>query len=201
MKIGAENRRKLAIAAVLMAIGVFLFIRMVRGWESTPSVNAAPAPSALEQATAQPPAPPPKGRAKPASAPPTLDPRLRVNLLAQSEDVKDEGSGRNIFSPSSEEIPNPISNGRKPKPGPQPAPAPVVPPSPPPTPIPLKFFGFASTAGEPKKVFLSQDNDVFIAGEGELVNRRYKVIKINAMSVEIEDVLRSYRQMIPLTQG
>ncbi|HXY02772.1 MAG TPA: hypothetical protein VEI49_04300, partial [Terriglobales bacterium] len=72
---------------------------------------------------------------------------------------------------------------------------------PPPPPINLKFYGFASGPGEPKKVFLSQGEDVFIAGEGEIVDRRYKVLHINPMSVEIEDVLNNNRQSIPLTQG
>jgi hypothetical protein len=65
----------------------------------------------------------------------------------------------------------------------------------------LKFYGFASKPGEPKKVFLSQGEDVFIASEGETVDRRYKVLHISPMSVEIEDVLSNNRQMIPLSQS
>ena len=72
----------------------------------------------------------------------------------------------------------------------------------PPPPINLKFFGFASKPGEPKRVFLSsQDGDVFIAGEGDIVNRRYKVLRIGPASVDVEDVLNNNRQSIPLTQG
>jgi hypothetical protein len=65
----------------------------------------------------------------------------------------------------------------------------------------LKFFGFANKPGEPKKVFLSQGEDVFIAVEGDIVDRRYKVIHIAPTSVEVEDVLYNNRQSIPLTQG
>ena len=71
----------------------------------------------------------------------------------------------------------------------------------PPPPIDLKFFGFASHPGEPKKIFLSQGEDVFIASEGEIVDRRYKVLRISPTAVEIEDVLNNNRQEIPLTQG
>jgi hypothetical protein len=71
----------------------------------------------------------------------------------------------------------------------------------PPPPINLKFFGFKSEPGQPKRVFLSSGDDVFVAGEGDLVNRRYRVIKINAGSVEIEDVLNNNKQTIPLSQG
>jgi hypothetical protein len=65
----------------------------------------------------------------------------------------------------------------------------------------LKFFGFASSPGEPTSVFLGNGDDVFVAREGEIVNRRYKVMKINPKSVEIEDVLSNNRQTIPLTAG
>jgi hypothetical protein len=72
---------------------------------------------------------------------------------------------------------------------------------PPPPPILLKFYGFASKAGEPRKVFLSKDGDVFIAGEGDIIDRRYRVLRITPVSVEVEDVLSNNRQSIPLTQG
>jgi hypothetical protein len=82
-----------------------------------------------------------------------------------------------------------------------PAPPPVPQGPPPPPPINLKFFGFANKPGEPKKIFLSQGEDVFIAGEGDIVDRRYKILRITPVSVEVEDVLNNNRQSIPLTQG
>jgi hypothetical protein len=81
-------------------------------------------------------------------------------------------------------------------------PAYALPTVPPPTPIPLKFFGFASKVGEAKKIFLSQGEDVWVAGEGEIVNRRYKVLRISPNSVEMQDVVNSGPpQSIPLTQS
>ena len=71
-------------------------------------------------------------------------------------------------------------------------------------PIPLKFYGFASSAGEPKKIFLKSvsGEDVWVAGEGEIVDRRYKVLHITNTSVEIQDMVFSGPpQTIPLTQG
>jgi len=82
-----------------------------------------------------------------------------------------------------------------------PPPPPVDPGPPPPPPINLKFFGFANRPGEAKKVFLEQGEDIFVASEGDIVNRRYKVLKIAPTSVEVEDVLNNNRQSIPLTQG
>jgi hypothetical protein len=42
---------------------------------------------------------------------------------------------------------------------------------------------------------------VFIAKQGDIVDRRYKVIQIQQNSVVIEDVLNRNRQTIPLVQG
>jgi hypothetical protein len=128
-----------------------------------------------------------------------LDPTLRLDLLAASEKTEYEGNGRNIFvsQPDEVKIPPPV--------------APAItdtqatytpPPPPPPKPIPLKFYGFASSPGEPKKIFLKNGDDVFVAGEGEIVDRRYKVLRITNTSVEIQDVVGSDPpQNIPLTQG
>ena len=76
-----------------------------------------------------------------------------------------------------------------------------LPTIPPPPPITLKFFGFANKPGETKKVFLSQGEDIFIAGEGDIVDRRYRVLRISTSSVDVEDVINNNRQSLPLTQG
>jgi hypothetical protein len=75
------------------------------------------------------------------------------------------------------------------------------PPIPPPPPITLKFFGFANRPGETKKVFLSQGEDVFIAAEGDIVDRRYRVLRISPTAVDVEDVVNNNRQSLPLSQG
>jgi len=118
-------------------------------------------------------------------------------LLKDSEETKYSGSGRNIFTAAAEPIPRPKGNGTTDKT----AVVHTPPPPPPPPPITLKFFGFASKPGEPKRIFLSQDGDVFIASEGDIINRRYRVLRITGTAVEIEDVLNNNRQSIPLTQG
>lgn len=204
MQIGAENRTKVISAAVLGVLALVLIVRFVFSlFDSTPTSAAAPAPAAA-RATAGPSAPRVRGVKKKvvaASTEPSLDPTLRFDWLRGTEEVKYSGSGRNIFRAMADPIPQPKYKAVIPKPGPsipQPPPGP-----PPPPPIPLVFFGFASKPGEAKKIFLSQGEggDVFIAGEGEIVNRRYKVLKISPSSVEIEDVLNNNRQVIPLKQG
>ncbi len=128
----------------------------------------------------------------------SLDPRLRLDLLRSSEDTTYAGNGRNIFRAQAEDIPQPIATARLQQKALQ-AQIPTGPPPPPP--INLKFYGFANKPGEPKRIFLTKGDDVFIAREGEIVDHRYKVVRINMNSVEIEDVLSNNRQSIPLTPG
>lgn len=189
MQVGAENRNKLILAIVL---GVFALV-LVGRWMLSGSSTAA-APSTAATAPAVVPRAPAAGRK--AAAPRSLDPTLRFDWLSASEDTKYAGAGRNIFR-AQVDIPKAIVNPATDHPGPPPPP----PGPPPPPPINLKFFGFASKPGEPKKVFLSQGEDVFIAAEGDIIDRRYKISRITAVSVEVEDVLNNNRQSIPLTQG
>jgi hypothetical protein len=117
--------------------------------------------------------------------------------LQQTENAEYTGKGRNIFLAQADDvvIPKPVAPAIKPT---TVAPEPPVPVPPPPPPIDLKFFGFASTEGV-KRVFLSRGDDVFVASEGDIVNRRYKIVKINANNIEVLDVLNNNRQTIPLT--
>ena len=199
MKSGTENRSKVIGAIVLGALAVILVGRMLFSNSSPEAASSAPAVTAPEPGSrpaARRNVPNPKNAHVSA---PRLDPTLQLNLLKQSEDTKYTGSGRNIFIAHEDvPIPQPVKTAVTDHPvqtGP--------PPPPPPPPIMLKFFGFANKPGEPKKVFLSQGEDVFIAGEGDIVDRRYRVLRIisNPASVEVEDVLNNNRQTIPLTQG
>ena len=188
-----------------MAAGALGLLAVVRVgfmiWPSGPAVAPAAASSSVTTSSSTSSssgrAPESKANAKlVASADMSLDPTLRLQLLLAVEGINYGGSGRNIFveQPDAPPIPIPIQ--------PPADPTPQGPPPPPPPPnINLKFFGFANKAGEPKRIFLSENEDVFIAAEGDIVNRRYKVIHINPSSAEIEDVLYNHSQSIPLTQN
>jgi len=190
VKLGTENRKTMAWALGLGAVAilavVYEVVPLFMGSSVTPVSASQPALSA-SRVTAT-----PRGKTsgKKIRAE-NLDPTLQLKLLASSEQTTYEGSGRNIFVSQAADvvIPKAIAPGHTDpgeKIGPQ-----GPPPIPPPAPIPLKFFGFASRPGEPKKIFLSKDQDVFIAGEGEIVDRRYKVVHISASSVEIQDLVGS----------
>jgi hypothetical protein len=133
----------------------------------------------------------------------SLDPTLHLKLLAVSEAIKYEGSGRNIFVSQAEVfIPTPGESVATDRPGKNDDARYHLPGPPAATPIPLKYFGLSNRPGEPRKVFLVKGDDVFIAGEGEIVDRRYKVVRISPTSVDIQDVVGSGPpQTIPLTQG
>jgi hypothetical protein len=128
-----------------------------------------------------------------------LDPTLRMEAMLVTESLVYSGSGRNIFSASSApvDIPKPIADAR-PKPLPPPGPPPGPPPPPPPPPIDLKFFGTATTADGKRNAFLLHGDDVFLASDGDIVQRRYKVISISANSILVEDMANNNRQTLPL---
>ena len=207
MKLGTENRKEMIAAAVL---GVLLLLIVAYEFMPSSSTIASSAPATTETgplalpANAARPAARHSSKAAPAKKErpaPSLDPTLQLQLLAASEAIQYEGSGRNIFVSQAEVvvIPKPLGTGTA---GKQDEKMFQVPAPPPPPPIPLKFFGFASRPGEPKKVFLIKGDDTFIAGEGEIVDRRYKVVKISPTSVDIQDVVGSGPpQSVPLTQG
>jgi hypothetical protein len=196
VQIGTENRKKVMWAAGLGVIAVLVLLYELFSSPSAPVTAAQPSPSAAAGHVAQ--RVTKRGAKERVATEMRLDPTLDLKLLAETEQTKYAGTGRNIFVAQAEVIPQPVTKVNLGDASPTPPPPP---PPPPPPQIPLKFFGFANKPGEPKKVFLSQGEDVFIAVEGDIVDRRYKVIRIGPNSVEIEDVLYNNRQSIPLTQG
>ena len=204
MNLGAENRNKVIAAVSLVVIAVVLMATRFSGFLGSGSSSASiPPPAALgDRASEIPAAAAPRAISRNRTAPKrqtaaqSLDPTLRTDLLKISEDTKYEGTGRNIFKVFVD-IPKPIVPVT-----PQPDVVATGPPPPaPPPPIDLKFYGYATPAGGAKRIFLAQGEDVFIAREGDIVDRRYKVVRISGTAVEILDVLSNNRQSIPLNQG
>jgi len=190
VKIGADNKKQVIWMSALLAIAIpfalYSFKDMLWGGGST-----AVTTSAGHDAGAQ----------KPGSAAISIDsdPRLRLDILDASRKIKYE-PGRNIFEMQAAQIEPPIANVRQQTANVHYGPD-LPPPPPPPPPIPLKFYGFASKPGETKKIFLQQQNGehMFVATQGEVIDRRYKVIQIQANAVVMEDMLTNSRQPLPLT--
>jgi hypothetical protein len=205
VKVGAENRTKLIAAGALGVVAIALIATQFGGWFGGNSSSAAApfttASTDLGKEIARAPRSSTRARrganTKQQSAGRNLDPTLRLALLQASEDTKYEGTGRNIFKvfvePPPRVVKNPVLD--------QHPVAQAPPPPPPPPPSNLKFYGFATPQGGLKRIFLIKDQDVFVAKEGDIVDRRYKVVRISPNAVEILDVLSNNRESIPLTQG
>jgi hypothetical protein len=190
MKAAATGKTKQWVAIALVLAAIFMVTRVF-----LPNSGGAPAPVTVVTAPA-------KGTA--GTGEESLDPRLHLDLLASSEAVKYEGGGKNIFRAIPEvtippvKVP-PLLSKQQQEAAAKAAQAARVPPLSPP--INLKFFGFSNKPGETPKAFLSQGDDVWIAREGDVVDRHYKIVHISPTAVEVEDLLNSNRQSIRLTQG
>jgi hypothetical protein len=200
MNLGNPSRVQIGLLVVLAVIAAIMIPRF---FSSAAPVTGAASNSAAISTEAKKPVRDTDRRGKwpqasKITAAASLDPSLRFDVLKLSEDQEYKGSNRNPFDPNSRlaEIPKPVDPGMKP--GPVTPPAPIIQPPPP---IPLKFYGFATQAGQSKKIFLASTtgDDIFVGTEGQVINRRYRIVKINANNVEIEDILNNNKQTIPLT--
>jgi hypothetical protein len=206
MKSGLENKRNVAILAVL---GVVM-IGAVAYFVKTMFVGSAAPPAAAQQQAEE--TSPGTGSGSENAAPQAgenghaaqklpplekLDPTLHPEVMAGAEALEYSGAGRNIFSMTSTPvaIPKPIGPVRTVAAAPLPPPGP-----PPPPPIDLKFFGYEANNGA-RRAFLLHGDDVFIATEGDVVDHHYKVVKISPLSIQVTDLLYNNTQTLPLTQS
>jgi len=118
----------------------------------------------------------------------SFDPTLRLAKLKESESKAYEGAGRNIFSTDPEihatEEAGPVEIVRgdsKPSPVKDEHAA---------SPLRLRVFGFAMEKNHPRRIFLADEDSIFIAKEGEIVDRRYQILKVEENSVVLKDLIR-----------
>lgn len=219
LKLGTENKTKTYLAVGGMIIALLLAIHFVYDnfiADSTPPVPAPVAttrPSravgssgaassassgtatANESATASAPFAHQAIALPSASA---LDPTLHPEWMAQAEATTYTGNGRNIFSFNSAPVAEQVKIEKVKGPI---RPEQVIPQGPPPPPnIDLKFYGYYVRSGQ-HRVCLIHGESLFDAAEGDVVDRRYKVVKINPLSVDVEDLGYNHTQTLPLTQN
>lgn len=210
LRVGAESKPKLYAAIGLGAIVLIIAIVQIPKFfgSSSPALVAPPPPMMSTSAASAPQPSSSSAVGRPGAAYPheaiqlpsssALDPTLHPEVMAQAEDTTYTGNGRNIFSPNSA-APTPVDI-EKPK-NFRPS-APPVPQGPPPPPvIDLKFYGYSSAHGGSRQIFLLHGDDIFLAHEGDVVDRRYRVVSIRPFSVEIEDIPYHNTQSVPLSQN
>ena len=141
----------------------------------------------------------------------TIDPTLRLDLLAKVQNVKLDGGQRNLFQFGKLE---PVAELKGPEPkivpkreamGPRPAPPPPPPPGsvplPPPPPITMKYYGLATKRIDGKTTaFFLDGEDILLATEGMTVKKRYKVVRINSESVVLEDTDVKRQQTLKISE-
>ena len=205
---GAEDRKKMAakIGFVLIAAALFYFEYFYTGAPATPApVAAESAPAAVagnNPATAAPGA----AAKQVGTTSAALDPTLHMEAMLVTESLEYSGSGRNIFSANSAPAPvviqKPLASARitalAPAVVPCPPNCPPPPPPPPPPPIDLKFFGLVASSNGTRQAFLLHDDSVFLASVGDVVLRRYRVVSIEAKSIQVEDMQYKDTQTLPL---
>jgi len=145
-----------------------------------------------------------------AGDPSRLDPALRLDLLAKLREVKLAGGGRSLFDFSStpaaakpkQEEPKIAVKPRRPVQGPElPPPPPPPPVKPPPPPIPLKFYGSAlPVRGGVKRVFCMQNDEIFTPTEGDVIMKKYRIVRINPTGVVVEDIEYKNEQTLPIDE-
>ncbi|HKD08202.1 MAG TPA: hypothetical protein VKB79_20040 [Bryobacteraceae bacterium] len=143
--------------------------------------------------------------------PATIDPAIRLDLLAKVQAVEPAAAGRNLFvfgaapPPPTAPVPALPKNVSKIAVN-QPPPAPAVPagppPPPPPPPITLKYYGYKISATDGHKAaFLLDGDDILVAGENDTIKRRYRVVKIGVNSITIEDTQFKNTQTLQLQEN
>jgi hypothetical protein len=146
--------------------------------------------------------------------PATIDPTLRLDLLAKVQNVEMEGTMRNLFQygaapppPAAAVVPLPahpptIPINTKPPTPPPPPPPPGPPPTPQAPPMTFKYYGYKiSKADGRKEAFLLDGDDIIIAGENDAVKLgRYKVVTIGVNSITIEDTQFKTTQTLRLQE-
>ena len=231
MKLGAEPK-KVAILVGLLVVAVVVFFMNSSSDEgggyspATAPSAARPATPAAGSAATDPPSStsrrsqlserefrpslrPKRGEARP--DPTTIDPTLRLDVLAKLQQVNVEGTHRSIFDfgqapppPAPKPVvakgpkaPNPLTD---PKPEPEVV-ASTTPPVPQAPPVPMKFFGYISPSNQPtRRAFFIEGEDIHVVREGDVVKNRYKIVRIGVNSVVVEDMQFKSEQTLPLLE-
>ncbi len=230
MKFGNDPKKTALLGVLGVVLAYLLYTNVFSAPTYSPSYTPPPTPKAAAPAVKTSPTPTSKktpvidrrsqefrprfGYARPEDRPDpmSVDPTLRLELLARLEKVQFTGGMRSLFdfstAPPPPNAPPKIIVSSKPTAPPRfigPMPKPADPPPPPPPapivapPIPLKYYGYASAPKTiQRRAFFLDGEDILIANEGETLKRRYKVIRINLTNVVMEDLQFNQQQTLQI---
>src|ERR1700730_3244906 len=125
------------------------------------------------------------------------NPALRMDILQRFLNLQYKGAHRNIFVAT---LPPP------PPPPQQLTPVnttPAIPAGPAPLNVEAKYFGFVSDSkGSHRRAFFATANndEVFVAGEGDTLLGRFRIIKITSTTADIEEVSSGRRTTLILEE-
>jgi hypothetical protein len=223
MKTGAEPKKIAILAILLLAAAYLLYSNLSSSPEGPPRASHPPVSDVQ----------PPPGAAVPSTVnsrtessrrnsqefrpsfkhkggidPNTIDPKLRLDLLAKVQAIEAGPAQRNLFQfGAAVPVLPPGMKERKITPGPTVAIAAGgtdpggPPPPPPPPPINLKYYGYTSKRADGlKRAFFLDGDDIFVAAEGDLIKKRYRVVHIGTNSAEVEDTQFNHKQPLPLAE-
>ncbi|MBK5295317.1 MAG: hypothetical protein JJE04_27020 [Acidobacteriia bacterium] len=229
MTLGAEPKKMAALAVLLLGAAYSMYVNVFADAPGGPAQSAAPAPARVSQAPAAAaqrtvpsierdrralsqewvPTLKPK-RPEDVADPMTVDPTLRLDLLAKLAAVSLSGGNRSLFEfsqaplpkvPEPKIIPKDVAAAKAAElaQAAQTPAAPAEPAKPTAPPIPLKFYGFVSGGG-PRRAFFLNGEDILVATEGQTLQSRYKIIRISLSTAVVEDTQFKSQQTIRLEE-
>lgn len=124
------------------------------------------------------------------------NPALRLDILQRFLALQYKGVHRSIFSAT---LPPPPT----PPPSKQAVVAPGPPPGPPPLTVDAKYFGYVSDfSGSHRRAFFATtgSDDVIIAGEGDTLMGRFRVVRLTNTTADVEEVSTGRRATLTLEE-
>jgi hypothetical protein len=178
-----ERRNQIVLAVLLVALAVIVYRAVA------PSDQAAPAqPGSQTQAR----------RGAPPSPQAVATPDVRLDALNQERAKPSEGE-RNLFRFQSRAAQASSSGPGSPVPTPQAMPPTSLPQTPSVAPIALKFIGVVEATEQSKRyAVLRDDRGVYHGREGDIIEGRYRILRIGTESIELAYVDGQGRQTIRL---
>lgn len=126
------------------------------------------------------------------------NPQIRLDQIERARKTEYKSSGRNPFSPIQALPPHVAHLDKKPERiGPDP------PPPPPPLTLPsnVKFYGFGTVPnGTSRLAFFTDGEQVYVVAEGEVLLKRFRILRIGNASVEFEEISSGRTATAPLEE-